>query len=187
MSRQASVVVVVALSVTPVVSAAQTIPTRGYSLTTATPTPVPVAYPDFSSMQFLVGTWTCTQPWRGRTRTETNAYAISKDRMWMVDSTSSPPFDQYRTIPRNGTLVMTYDAAVAQWIAMYYDNLGSYAMESSPGWEGNVANWSGKGLDGRSFTDVITKVSDTHTTDASTLTDARGKTITVTITCKKNP
>jgi hypothetical protein len=167
------------LSTAPVVSTAQT-------LTSETPTPVPIQYPDFASMNFLVGTWTCTQPWRGRTRTETNVYTMSSDRMWMLDTVTSPPFDRYRLVPRIGTMLTTYDPKIEEWVAIYYDNLGAYAMESTSGWQGNVANWSGTGLDGRAFSDVITKVSDTQTSDADTLIDSQGKTINVTITCKKN-
>jgi len=167
------------LSTAPVVSTAQT-------TLYAAPTAVPLQYPDFASMNFLLGTWTCTQPWRGKTRTETDVYTMSSDRMWMVDTATSPPFDQYRTVPRNGTMLMTYDPTIEQWVAIYYDNLGSYATESTSGWQGNIASWSGRGLDGRTFSDVITKVSDTQTSDADTLTDSQGKTTNVTITCKKN-
>ena len=106
--------------------------------------------------------------------------------MWMVDTATSPPFDQYRTVPRIGTMLMTYDPTIEQWVAIYYDNLGAYAIESTSGWQGNVATWSGRGLDGRTFSDVITKVSDTQTSDADTMTDSQGKTTNVTVTCKKN-
>jgi hypothetical protein len=167
------------LSTAPVVSVAQT-------TLYAAPTPVPLQYPDFAPMNFLIGTWTCTQPWRGRTRTETNVYTMSNNHMWMVDTVTSLPFDQYRTVPRNGTMLTTYDPAIEQWVAIYYDNLGAYAIESTSGWQGNVASWNGKGLDGRTFSDAITKVSDTQTSDTSTLTDSQGKTTNVTITCKKN-
>jgi len=167
------------LSTAPVVSLAQT-------TLYADPTPVPMPKPDFSSMNFLIGRWTCTQPWRGKTRTETNVYRIAGDGVWMVDTATSLPFDQYRTVTRNGTLLTTYDPAIKQWVAIYYDNLGGYAIESTSGWEGNVANWSGKGLDGATFGDVITKVSDTQTSDVNTMTDSLGKTTTVTITCNKN-
>jgi hypothetical protein len=167
------------LSTAPVVSTA-------YTLTSAAPTAVPVPYPDFSSMQFLIGTWTCTQPWRGKTRTETDVYAISSDRMWMIDTATSLPFDQYRTVPRIGTMFTTYDPSIKQWVALYHDNLGGYAIESTDGWQGNVASWTGKGLDGRAFSDVITKVSDTQTSDASTLVDSQGNAVNVVVVCKKN-
>ena len=170
------------LSVVPNVSSAQT---TLVAAPARPPTPVPVEYPDFAPMRFLVGTWTCSQPWRGGTRTETNVYTIASDRMWIDDAVTSPAFDQYRTSVRNGTMRMTYDAEIGQWVAIYDDNLGSYAIESTPGWQGNVASWSGTGLDGRTYSDVITKVSDTETNDVYAST-SQGKTTNVTITCKKS-
>jgi len=167
------------ISSAPVVSTAQT-------TTAAAPTPVPVPKPDFSSMNFLVGTWTCTQPLRGKTRTETDVYTTSSDGMWLVDTATSPPFDQYRTVPQNGNTLTTYDPTIKQWVAVYYDNLAGYGIESTSGWQGNVASWSGKGLDGTTFSDVVTKVSDTQTSDVQTITDPQGKATNVTITCKKN-
>jgi len=166
-----------ALFAAPVVSTAQPAPA---------PTPVPVAHPDFSSMNFLIGTWTCTQPLRGKTRTETDVYAMSADGMWMVDTAVSPPFDAYRSVPQNEMTYLTYDPTIKQWVTVYYDNLGGYALESTPGWQGNAATWSGKGLDGSNFGDVITKVSATETSDVNTATDPQGKATTVTISCKKN-
>jgi hypothetical protein len=162
----------------PIVSVAQT--------TAAAPTPVPVPHPDFSSMNFLVGTWTCTQPLRGKTRSETDVYTMSSDGMWMADAATSPPFDQYRTVAQNSMTYMTYDPTVKQWVTVYYDNLGGYGIESTPGWQGNTASWSGTGLDGTKVADVITKVSDTQTSDANTTTDPKGTVTNVTITCKKN-
>jgi len=167
------------LSTAPVVSTAQT-------TTAAAPTPVPVPHPDFTSMNFLVGTWTCTQPWRGKTRTETDVYTMSSDGMWLVDTATSPPFDPYRTVPKNGRMLTTYDPTIKRWVAIYYDNFGGYAIEATPGWQGNIASWAGQGLDGSTFGDVITKVSDTQTSDVTTMTDPQGKSTNVTITCKKN-
>jgi hypothetical protein len=169
----------VGLSATPLVSTAQM--SAG-----AAPTPVPIPKPDFTSMNFLIGTWTCTQPLRGKTRTETDTYAMSNDNMWLVDTATSPPFDQYRTVAQNYTLSMTYDPTIKMWVTTYQDNFGGYGLESTPGWQGNVASWSGKGLDGSSVSDVITKVSDTETSDANTATDPKGVVTKVTISCKKN-
>ena len=81
---------------------------------------------------------------------------------------------------------MTYDPTIKQWVTVYSDNLGGYGIESTSGWQGNAATWNGKGLDGSTVTDVITKVSDTETSDANTATDPQGKVTNVTITCKKN-
>jgi len=169
----------IGLSATPLVSIAQ-------MTTAAAPTPVPIPKPDFSPMNFLVGTWTCTQPLRGKTRSETDVYTMSNDGMWLVDAATSPPFDQYRTVAQNTMTYMTYDPTIKQWVTTTYDNFGGYGLESTSGWQGNVASWSGKGLDGGSYSDVITKVSDTETSDASTTTDPKGVVTTVTISCKKS-
>jgi hypothetical protein len=83
-------------------------------------------------------------------------------------------------------IYMTYDGSAKQWVQSTVDNLGGYGIESTPGWQGNTAMWSGKNLDGSSFTDNINKVSDTETTDLSTTTDPQAKATTVTITCKKS-
>lgn len=168
-----------ALSSAPVVSTAQ-------MTTAAAPTPVPIPKPDFSSMNFLMGTWTCTQPLRGKTRSETDVYTMSPDGMWMIDNATSPPFDQYRTVPQNVTTYMTYDPMIKKWVTTTVDNFGGYGLESTTGWQGTVATWSGNGLDGGSYSDVITKVSDTETSDANTTTDPKGKVQKVTITCKKS-
>jgi hypothetical protein len=169
----------IGLSATPLVSTAQ-------MTTAAAPTPVPIPKPDFSPMNFLVGTWTCTQPLRGKTRSETDVYTMSNDGMWLVDAATSPPFDQYRTVAQNTMTYMTYDPTIKQWVTTTYDNFGGYGLESTSGWQGNVASWSGKGLDGGSYSDVITKVSDTESSDANTTTDPKGVVTTVTISCKKS-
>ncbi len=178
LSALASAILAIGLVGAPVVSVAQ--------MTAPAPTPVPVPHPDFSSMNFLLGSWTCTQPLRGKTRSETDVYTMSNDGMWMADAATSPPFDQYRTVAQNAMTYMTYDPTVKRWVTVYYDNLGGYGIESTSGWQGNTASWNGTGLDGSAVADVITKVSDTETTDANTTTDPKGKVTNVTITCKKN-
>jgi hypothetical protein len=169
----------VGLAASPLASIADTAPM-------AAPTPVPIPHPDFTSMNFLLGTWSCTQPLRGKTRPETDVYSMGMDGMWMVDQSTAPPFDEFRTVAQNGMAYTTYDSGVKQWVTVNVDSLGGYGIESTPGWQGNTALWSGKGLDGTTFTDAITKVSDMETSDLSTTTDPQGKVTKVTITCKKS-
>ncbi|HEX3370653.1 MAG TPA: hypothetical protein VHS56_13825, partial [Candidatus Cybelea sp.] len=57
---------------------------------------------------------------------------------------------------------------------------------SSPGWNGNAMTLTGKGLDGTTVTDVITKVSETETSDANTVIDPTGKSTPTTVNCKKS-
>ena len=170
------VALVLGLAASPVVSAAQPAPAA---------TMVPMMKPDFSSMMFLSGTWTCTQMLRGKTRPDTSTTTVGMDGMWMVTQDSAPPFDRYRTVTINTTTYTTYDPTVKQWVSVSADTGGGYGIESSPGWVGNTATWTGKGLDGGTFSDVITKVSDTEYNDASTATDAQGKTTNTPIHCTK--
>jgi hypothetical protein len=166
----------IAASATPLVSAAQPAPA---------PTPVPQTKPDFSSLNFLVGSWSCTQMLRGKTRPETDVTSVGMDGMWLVTQTTAPPFDQYRTYTINGMTYVGYDPTAKLWIQTGLDNAGGYGVQTSPGWQGSSWTWTGKNPDGSSGSDVVTKVSDTKFTDANSVTDPQGKTTNTMITCVK--
>jgi hypothetical protein len=172
-----SAIFIAAASAAPLVSVAAPAPA---------PTPVPMTKPDFSSVNFLVGTWSCTQQLRGKTRPETDVTSVGMDGMWLVTQTTAPPFDQYRTYTINGTQYTGYDPNAKMWIQTGVDNGGGYGIQTSPGWQGSAFTWTGKYPDGSSSTDLITKVSDTQYTDANSVTDPQGKTTNMMITCKKS-
>lgn len=172
----AGAAILLALVASPLTSSAQPAPA---------PTMVPIAKPDFSSMMFLTGTWNCMQMLRGKQRPDTGTTTIDKNGMWMVTQDAAPPFDQYRTVTVNQMSYMTYDPTIKKWVNIGQDDTGGYFLASSSGWDGNTITWTGKGLDGSSSTDVITKNSDTKTTDQSSGTDPQGRTTTTTITCTK--
>ncbi|MEO7203060.1 MAG: hypothetical protein ABIZ82_10760 [Candidatus Tumulicola sp.] len=172
-----SAVMVMAISAAPLVSAAAPAPA---------PTPVALAKPDFSAQMWMVGSWSCTQPLRGKTRPETDVNSIGMDGMWMVTQTTAPPFDEYRTTTINGIGYTGYDPVAKLWIQTGVDNGGGYGIQTSPGWQANMITWTGKNPDGSSSTDVITKVSDTETSDANTATDPQGNTTSRTIRCVKS-
>ncbi|HEY3675869.1 MAG TPA: hypothetical protein VGK84_07725 [Candidatus Tumulicola sp.] len=168
---------VAAASAAPLVSAADPAPA---------PTPVAMTKPDFSSVNFLIGTWSCTQQLRGKTRPETDVTSLGMNGMWLVTQTTAPPFDQYRTATLNGVNYTGYDPTTKMWIQTGVDDGGGYGTQTSPGWQGSALTWTGKYLDGSSSTDLITKVSDTKYTDANSVTDPQGKTTNVMITCMKS-
>ncbi|HEX4014519.1 MAG TPA: hypothetical protein VHX17_11635 [Candidatus Cybelea sp.] len=172
-----AIALAVAFVAVPAVSPAQPAPTF---------TPVPATKPDFSSMMFMTGTWTCTQMLRGKSRPDTSTTTVGLDGTWLISQDTAPPFDQYRTYTITGTNYMTYDPTVKQWVLTGVDSTGGYLMQSSPGWNGSTMTWTGKALDGTTATDVITKVSDTETSDANIVTDPSGKATPTTITCKKS-
>jgi hypothetical protein len=172
-----AVAFVVAIAAAPAISTAQPAPA---------PTMVPMAKPDFSSMMFLSGTWSCTQMLRGKTRPDTSNTTMSSNGMWMVTQDVATPFDAYRTFTINTTSYLTFDPAIKQWVTVGWDDTGGYFLSSSPGWQGNAMTTTTKGLDGSSATDVTTKVSDKETNDAQTATDAQGKVTNLTIHCTKS-
>lgn len=171
------VALIAGLAWRPLVSSAQPSPTY---------TPVPVPKPDFSSMMFLTGTWSCTQMLRGKERPDTSTTTLGMDNSWMITQDSAPPFDQYRTYTINATTYTTYDPTLKQWVQVSVDNSGGYFTSTSPGWQGNTMTWTTKGLDGSSGTDIVTKMSETETSDASTGTDAKGTVTKTTIHCTKS-
>jgi hypothetical protein len=64
----------------------------------AQPTPVPNTAPDFTSMRFLIGPWSCHQTLSGRPgdRRETDTCTMAYDGWQMQDHSVSPPFDKFR-------------------------------------------------------------------------------------------
>src|SRR5580700_3285824 len=108
----------------------------------ATYTPVPMPSPDFSSMMFLTGTWSCTQMLRGKQRPDTSTTTIAMDGAWMVTQDAAPPFDRYRSYTINGTNYTTYDSSIKQWVQVGVDSSGGYGIGSSPGWQGNTMTWT---------------------------------------------
>jgi hypothetical protein len=135
----------------------------------AQPTPVPDKPPDFSSMNFLLGTWHCHQTLAGRPgdRTETDTYSMAYDGWQMRAHFVSPPFDKYRTRDVVGDAWTTYDPRLKSWINQVVDNFGAYGLSASPGWVGNTITWKGTNPDGTEFKLVETKVSDTKETFTS--------------------
>ena len=153
----------------------------------ASPTPVPMTRPDFSSMKFLLGTWTCHQIVRGKNRPDTGTTTIGLDGAYMVTHDVAPAFDKYRTQAVRSDTYTTYNPQTHQWVSMSMDSFGGYVVTTSPGWTGNtMTSKTVMTNDGGSGTDTLTKVSDTQTRDAFTGKDAKGKVTRGTVTCTKS-
>jgi hypothetical protein len=123
---------------------------------------------------------------RGSKRPDTSSTTMAMDGMWMVTQDTAPPFDKYRNYTIASTTYMGYDPSTKMWVQTGVDSSGAYFTSTSLGWQGSTITWSTKGLDGSSATDVITKNSDTSTTDAQSGTDAQGHAANVTIDCTKS-
>jgi hypothetical protein len=143
----------------------------------AQPTPVPNAAPDFSSMNFLMGTWHCVQsvPGRPGKRTETDTYTMAYDGWQMQDHSVSPPFDKYRTRTIVGDNWTTWDPTIKLWINQGVDNFGGYGLSTSSGWSGNSMIWNGTNPDGTVYRIVNTKLSDTKTSSKTWGNNKKGQ------------
>lgn len=156
----------------------------------AQPTPVPNAAPDFSSFNWMMGTWHCTQSITGRpgTRMETDTYTMAYDGWQMQDHSVSPPFDKYRTRNEVGDAWTTYDPTVKLWTNQTVDNFGAYGLATSPGWSGANITWSNTNLDGTQGRLMVTKMSNMKYSYKAWGNTARGGPMSVmgTGTCTKS-
>ena len=167
----------------PIIAPAQTIET--------TPFPIPPK-PDFSSMQFLIGTWSCSTKSSRRPApvTSSSTYKISTDGWWIDETTvanSAPWFPQKTTSYDK----ITYDSDTKRWVDVSYGDLGNYDLTTSPGWNGNAMVWHdptfAPGADVKTVSDVtMTKQSASKYTMSSTFTEASGRSISVAGTCTKS-
>lgn len=154
---------------------------------TPAPTPVANANIDFSSMQFLTGTWTCHQMVRGSNRSDTSTTTMGLNGAYMISHDTAPPFDKYRKFTLRTDTYTTYNPQKKQWISVAMDSTGGYTVVTTPGWNGNtMASTVVMTNDGSSGSDVLTKNGDAKTTDAYIAKDPSGKVTRGTITCTKS-
>jgi hypothetical protein len=164
----------------------------GLAAQTIETTPVPVQpKPDFSSMRFLVGTWSCSTKSSRRPAPyiSTSTYKLSSDGWWLDETTITKPV---AWVNRTTTIYdkFTYDADTKRWIDLTYGDMGTYGLTTSNGWQGDNMTWHdanfAPGADIKASSDfVMTKASASKMTTATTFKEASGRTINVTGTCSK--
>lgn len=147
----------------------------------AHPTPVPNAAPDFSSMDFLLGTWRCDDHQAGRpgARIEVDKYSMAYDGWQMQEHAVSQPFDKYRARDEVEDTFTTYDPTIKRWVSQYVDNFGGYGLAESFGWTGETLAWTWTNPDGTTGREVDTKISDTNTSFKDWSNNKKGHPMTV--------
>ena len=157
-------------------------------------TPIPATKkPNFASMNFLVGTWTCStrSARRPAPYVTTSTYSMDPNGYWISETSTTakaPWIPQALTISDK----YTYDPDAHRWVDVTYGDLGAYGLSYSSGLNGNRISWHDIGFvpspDISSQTDtVVTKVSDTKTTSASSFTERKtGRHVSVNGVCTKH-
>lgn len=158
----------------------------------STPIPAP-AKPNFSSMEFLIGTWTCSTKSARRPSAYTTISTYKMDPSgWYIDETSTTKANS-SWIPTTLTQLdrYTYDSMTHRWVDITYGNDGAYGLSFSSGLHGNRMSWHdvsfAPGPDVKSQTDtVFTKESDSKMTATSSFTETKtGRNVAVSTVCAK--
>jgi hypothetical protein len=172
--------------------AALLVGTVAFAQIETTPIPLPPK-PDFSSMQFLVGTWNCTET---NTRRSTGygstlTYALGPSGYWMNLKTlaHATAWDRH---PTPAADKYTYDAPNSRWVDVSTDDEGNYGISTSSGWKNSVIVWHPISLASVSSGNVVssgdtttTKVSASKYTYTGSFKERGGRTVTLKGTCNK--
>lgn len=157
-------------------------------------TPIPrVPKPNFSSMQFMLGTWNCveTNTRRPNAYGSTITNTMDSTGFWMDGKTLShaTSWDRHPGVAMDKT---TYDAANTRWVDVTTDDQGNYSMATASGWNGNTIVWKPVAISSVSSGNVVsggdttvTKVSNMKYTYTGSFKESGGRTITLKGTCNK--
>jgi hypothetical protein len=110
------------------------------------------------------------------------------DGRWIKGNDSAPAFDKYRTRKITTYSWLTYNPIKKEWVSTALDNFGGYFIATSPGWQGNkLTSTLVVTPDGSTGSDVLTKNSDSKTTDVASGKNKNGAPIPpVTTICTKS-
>ncbi len=156
-------------------------------------TPIPAAVkPNFSSMNFLVGTWRCSTKSSRRPLAyiTTSTYVRDPSGYWLDETTTVKPPAWEPTALRTYDKI-TYDADSKRWIDVSYGDQGAYGLTTSPGWNGSSIVWHdaafapGASISSSSDTTLTKESPSKFTTSSSFVETGSGRTITVNGICTK--
>lgn len=168
------------------------IPAYGLAQVESTPIPTPKK-PNFSSMNFLVGTWTCSTKSARRPAAyiTTSTYTMDPSGYWLIQTSTTNP-TKWISTRLTTTDRITYDPDTHRWVDVTYGDGGTYGLSFSSGWSGNKMSWHdvsfAPGPDIKSQTDnVVTKISNTKTSSSSSFTETKtGRVVSVAGICTKH-
>ena len=155
-----------------------------------TPVPTPPK-PDFSSMKFLIGTWTCSDLSSRRPGpfTTTETYSMDPTGYWLIKDTTT---HKASWIPAefHAQTRYTYDSDAKQWVRIESGDRGGFAVATASMPVNNKKTYTyqiqRKAPDISTYApEVFSKVSDTKKTMTTTFTETSGRVVHVSETCTK--
>jgi hypothetical protein len=174
------------------VFAVAALPTYAPAQVESTPIPAP-GKPNFSSMQFLVGSWTCSTKSARRPAPYVTSvtYALDPTGYWL-NQTSTTSATSWISRKLTTWDKITYDSDTKRWVDVLYGDGGAYGLSFSSGWNGDKMTWHdvsfAPGPDISAQTDITnTKVSATKMTSSSSFTETKtGRKVSVVGVCTKH-
>ena len=151
-------------------------------------TPVPTApKPDWSGVQYLIGTWNCSDLSSRRPGPfqVTTTFAMDPTGYWLI---KTEKIHKASWIPREFTNEsrITYDNVAKRWVRLLTGDNGAYAVSTSPDRAAFTYVIQREAADIGSYApEVYTKVSDTKRTMKTSFTEKSGRVVNVTETCSK--
>ena len=151
-------------------------------------TPVPTApKPDFGAVQYLIGTWNCSDLSSRRPGPFqiTTTYAMDPTGYWLI---KTEKIHKASWIPQEFTNEsrITYDNVAKRWVRVMTGDNGAYAVSTSPDRTAFTYVIQSEAPDIASYApEVYTKVSDTKRTMKTSFTEKSGRVVNVTETCTK--
>ena len=156
----------------------------------STPAPMP-SKPNFSSLRYLVGTWSCSTKSSRRPKAYpyTMTFTMDPGGWWRDAKTVTPGMAWF---PHAATDYdkYTYDPSAKRWVDVSYGDYGSYGLATSAGPSATRIVWHAYGFvpaEGiKSMSDTtFVKVSNTKTTEDMWFVESGGRKVTVHSVCTK--
>lgn len=168
------------------------IPTYALAQVESTPVPTPKK-PNFSSMSFMIGTWTCSTKSARRPAAYVTVSTYTMDPSgWWINESSTTNATKWISTRLTSYDKITYDSDTHRWADLDYGPANGYSLAFSDGWTGNKMVWHdvsfAAGPDIQSQTDnTVVKVSNMKMTSSTSFTEAKtGRVVGVTGVCTKH-
>ncbi len=109
----------------------------------------PKPAPEMAQVKYFAGSWTCSgdapaSPFGPAHKTQTKVMLkLDLDGFWYTGMVAEMKTASNKN-PVKGTSHLTYDASTKQYMLVWVDNFGSWATQTSPGWQADTMVMTGE-------------------------------------------